>query len=132
MSDAYARDSWYRALKALASAESLLLVSADDAASRAYYAAFHAASAAFALSGKTFTRHTALRAAVHRDWVKPGVWSVEMGADFDALLELRDLGDYGGRQHVSSGDAAAAVETARRIIDAIRAEHPELAQTDSG
>jgi len=132
VSDDYARDLWDRGLNALASAETLLLVSADDAASRAYYAAFHAASAAFALAGQTFTRHTALRAAVHRDWVKTGIWGVELGADFDALWELRDLGDYGGRQHVTAEDASAAVETARRIIDTVRAQCPGLADPDDG
>ncbi len=41
MSADYARDQWERALNSLRSAEALLTVSPDDAASRAYYAAFH-------------------------------------------------------------------------------------------
>jgi uncharacterized protein (UPF0332 family) len=122
----YARDLWDRAHNALQSAETLLLVSADDAASRTYYAAFHAVSAAFALLGRTFTSHRALRAAVHRDWVKQGLWTPELGADFDALWELRDLGDYGGTGHVDVEDATAAVAAARRILEVLRAQHPEL------
>ena len=109
------------------SAEALLRVSADDAASRAYYAAFHAVSAGFAASGRTFTRHTAVRAAVHRDLVKPGVWPVALGADFDAIWELRDLGDYGGTHHVELEDAEAAITAARRIMAAVLSRHPELA-----
>ena len=126
MSLDYARNLWDRASNALKSAEALLTVSADDAASRTYYAVFHAVSAAFALSGQTFTRHSALRAAVHRDWVKAGIWAVQLGADFDAIWELRDLGDYGGTQHVQTEDAAAAVEAARRILTAIHSRCPEL------
>jgi len=124
----YAATLWQRARNALRSAESLLAVSSDDAASRAYYAAFHAISAAFALEEKTFRRHSALRAAVHRDWVKTGVWPVQLGADFDALAELRDLGDYGGPHHVGPEDAAAAVEAARRLVGAVRSRYPQLEQ----
>ena len=126
MSEDYARDLWGRALNALESAEALLSVSPDDAASRAYYAAFHAVSAAFVLAGRTFRRHSAVRAAVHREWVKPGTWPVELGADFDGLWELRDLGDYGGTQHVASEDVAEALRAARRIIGAIREQSPEV------
>ncbi len=128
MSADYARDQWERALNSLRSAEALLTVSPDDAASRAYYAAFHAVSAAFAVAGRTFRRHTALRAAVHRDWVKPGTWSVDLGADFDGLWKLRDLGDYGSTQHVTQDDAAQAARAARRIVAAIRERCPEIAQ----
>ena len=126
MSLEYACVLWERATNALRSAEALLIVSSDDAASRAYYAAFHAASAAFELEERNFRRHTELRAAVHRDWVKTGIWPVELGADFDALLELRDVGDYGGTHHVGPEDAAAAVQAARRVLDAIRSRCPDL------
>jgi uncharacterized protein (UPF0332 family) len=109
----YARDLWTRARNALKSAELLVNVSADDAAS--------------ALRDQTFRRHGAVRAAVHREWVKTGIWSVDLGADFDAIWELRDMGDYGGRQHVATEDAVAAVEAARRILDAVRLRFPDLA-----
>ena len=127
MTEEFARDLWQRAQNALRSAEALLAVSADDAASRAYYAAFHAVCAGFALEGRSFTRHTVGRAAVHRDWVKSGIWSIELGADFDALWELRDRGDYGGSQHVEADGAIAAVECARRILDAVASQCPDLA-----
>ena len=126
MSLEYARVLWDRALNALRSAESLLIVSSDDAASRTYYAAFHAVSAAFEVEGRSFSKHTELRVAVHRDWVRTGVWPVELGADFDALLELRDVGDYGGAHHVGPEDAAAAVQAARRVLDAVRSRYPDL------
>ena len=126
MSLDYAKDLWSRACNAQKSAEALLPISPDDAASRTYYAAFNGVSAALALRDKTFTRHSAVRAAVHRELVKTGIWDIEIGADFDTLWELRDLGDYGGSQHVSSDDAKAAIEAARRILDAIRSQNPEL------
>ena len=119
MTTDYANDLWRRARQALRSAEVLLSVSADDAASRAYYAAFHAVSALFAAQGRTFVRHTALRAAVHRDLVHTCIWPAALGETFDALWELRDTGDYGGAMHVSADDATAAVAAARSILAVI-------------
>ena len=51
----------------------------DSAASRAYYAAFHAVTALFGLEGRTFAKHSALEAAVHRDLVKTGKWASDLG-----------------------------------------------------
>jgi len=122
----YAKDLWMRALNALRSAETLVDVSPDDAASRAYYAVFDAVSAAFALQGRSFTKHREVRSSVHRDFVKTGQWSIDQGADFDALWELRDTGDYGGDLHVSHDEAKQAVAMARKIVDAVRADNPQL------
>ena len=64
MTAEYARTEWDRALEALAAATLLRAHGGfDSAASRAYYAAFHAASALFALEGRTFpnTRRSRLR-----------------------------------------------------------------------
>ncbi len=64
-----AADLWARALQALHTANSTAATDPDAAASRAYYAAFYAVSAMLALEGKTFSRHSALEVAVHRDLV---------------------------------------------------------------
>ena len=77
----YAKDLWRRAENALNSAEALLMISGDDAASRAYYAVFNAVSALFALHGTTFVKHSAVRAAVHRELVQKGLWTADSGAD---------------------------------------------------
>jgi len=58
--------------------------------------------------------------------VRTGIWSVDLGANYDALWELRDLGDYGDKQHVTTDDAAAALEAARRIHEDIRRLFPNL------
>ena len=75
----YARTLWVRAKETLRTAEHDLSVSFDAAASRAYYAGFHAVCALFALEGKQFSKHTAVRGAVHRELVRTGRWSVERG-----------------------------------------------------
>lgn len=70
--NAEAADLWSRALQALRTAKSNLAIDPDAAASRAYYVAFYAVSALFALQGKTFSKHSALRGALHRDLIKAG------------------------------------------------------------
>ncbi|HEX6864799.1 MAG TPA: HEPN domain-containing protein [Thermoanaerobaculia bacterium] len=113
-------DYWQRAAQALRTAEALVESDPDASASRAYYAAFHGISALFALKQQTFTKHTAVESAVHRDLVKPGLWPVEVGAAFSWLANLRYTGDYGGQEHVLPEDARLAVERARLILEKVR------------
>lgn len=96
----------------------------DTASSRAYYAAFYAVSAYFAISGTIFHRHTAVQAAVHRDLVNTGKWPDELGEDFRSLIDLRQTGDYGMYESVSESDALLAVTAAERIIAAVAPSFP--------
>ena len=111
-----------RANRALQTAEMLVSTDAESAVSRAYYAAFHAVTAVFALRGRSFTKHSALRAAVHKDLVKSGEWSVELGKDYDLVMSPRQTGDYGGTAYVSEENARRAVEASQRIITACQEE----------
>ena len=117
---------WNRALKTLQSAKVLLPLDPDSFASRAYYAAFYAVSALFALQGRTFSKHSALESAVHRDLVRPGHWPKELGADYSYLLRLRAKGDYGGLEHVSESEAIEANQMAERILRAVCEAHPDV------
>ena len=120
-----AGDLWDRALEALRAAETVLPTSADAAASRAYYAAFYGVSALFALQDISFSKHSAVEAAVHRDLVHTGDWDMELGAGYTKLRELRETGDYGGGEHVEPEDAKNALNTARHILEAVSANEPE-------
>ena len=123
--NACAADLWERAKKALVVAKTILTLDPDATASRAYYAAFYAVSAWFALSGKTFTRHSGVERAVHRDLVKAGIWPKELGKGYATLLDLRNAGDYGGGQHVLPSEAERALQTATDILRAVAEGHPE-------
>ena len=117
----YARTEWDRATDALREAHLLLANGGfDGAASRAYCAAFHAVTAFFALEGRIFTKHSGLEAAVHRDLVKAGRWSSDLGRDFSFCVELRGVGDYGTDVRVDAKQAADAIASARRILIAVR------------
>ncbi len=118
--NAHAADLWRRAVEALVTARHDLSVSPDAAASRAYYAAFDAASALFALEDRTFTKHSGVEAAVHRDLVKTGRWAAELGKSYSFLVALRETGDYGGGEHVTREDAEEAIERASLILNAVK------------
>ena len=114
----FARREKQRADRALQTAAMLVTTDPESAVSRAYYAAFHAVTALFALRGRSFIKHSALRAAVHKDLVKTGEWTVELGKDYDLVMSLRQIGDYAGTSHVSKENARHAVEAAQRVITA--------------
>ena len=114
----FARSEWQRAQRTIQSASTLLASDPESAASRAYYAAFHALTALFALRGQSFTKHAALRSALHKNLINTGDWAAELGKDYDLLIELRETGDYGGTTRVSEENACRAIEAAQRIITA--------------
>lgn len=126
----FALTEWQRALRTLASARQLVESDPDSAASRAYYAAFHALTAMLALRGQTFNKHSAIRAALHRDLLQTGVLDKEMGYAYDFLMDLRETGDYGGLAQVTNENARSAVEKAETFIKGIRQASPELDQEE--
>ena len=61
---------------------------------RLYYAAFYALSAALAKRGLSYGKHAAVRASMHRDFVKIGLLSAEAGMIYNRLFEWRQKADY--------------------------------------
>lgn len=124
MTEAEARDELVRSLRervaeAVATARNDRLLSPSAAISRAYYAAFYAASAVMAAEGRHFVRHAGLRASLHRDLVKPGRLSVECGRLFDELSKARQTADYLATVHQTTEEADAAIAAAEKVSDAL-------------
>ncbi len=92
----------------------------DVSASRAYYAAFYAASALLLNEGLDTSKHSGVIALVHQHFVKSGKLSKEQGRNLNWLFELRSVGDYGVSLHVDQGDARRAVDTAKAFLDAVK------------
>ena len=107
-----------------------LAVSPRNAATRAYYAAFHAASALFALEEREFSKHSAVESAVHRDLVRTGRLPKELGVDYSALFKLRLSSDYDVAEAISREAAEAAIAAAARILEAIQRLCPQLREDD--
>jgi uncharacterized protein (UPF0332 family) len=98
----------------------------DFAASRAYYAAFYAATAALLGEGLDLSKHSGVIAAIHQRFIKTGRLSKDQGKELNWLFELRNVGDYGVTVHVSQSDAARAIQAADSFLQAIKSLMPNL------
>ncbi|MBI3538289.1 MAG: HEPN domain-containing protein [Chloroflexi bacterium] len=92
----------------------------DFAASRAYYAAFYAATAALLSENVDMTKHSGVIASVHQRFVKTKKLNEEHGKNLNWLFELRNVGDYGATAHVSQSDAERAIQVAESFLNAIK------------
>lgn len=92
----------------------------DFAASRAYYAAFYASTAALLKEGLEFSKHSGVIASVHQRLVKTNKLDKEQGKELNWLFELRNVGDYGVTVHVSQQEAEKAIQVAERFLDVIK------------
>jgi uncharacterized protein (UPF0332 family) len=61
---------------------------------RSYYAAFYAANALLATPGLQRSKHSAVRAILHQQFIKPGLIEAEYGSLYDKLFERRMKSDY--------------------------------------
>jgi uncharacterized protein (UPF0332 family) len=93
----------------------------DFVASRAYYAAFYAATAVLLCEELEFSKHSGVIAFIHREFVKTGRLDKRHGKNLNWLFELRGVGDYGATIHVSRRDAERAIKVAAEFLDAIEA-----------
>jgi hypothetical protein len=126
----FSKAEWERAQVALNSARHFVESDPDAAGSRAYYAAFYGLTAFFALRGQHFTKHSSIRAALHRDLVHQGIIDEEAGKEYDLLMDARETGDYGGAAHVTEKGARAAVDMAARFLAAVERACPDVAKID--
>ena len=92
----------------------------DFAASRSYYAAFYAATAALLDEGLEFSKHSGIIASIHQRLVKTGKLDKERGKELNWLFELRSVGDYGVTVHVSQQDAERAIRVAESFLRVIK------------
>ncbi len=91
-----------------------------DASSRAYYAAFHAVSAALLSRGETYSRHGQVLGAFNRAFVHTELFPKEFTALLTRLFENRQSGDYDVLPGVTEAEARQDVADAQRIIEAVR------------
>jgi uncharacterized protein (UPF0332 family) len=117
---------WRHAQTALRAARENLRIDASTTANRAYYAAFYAVSALLAAEGRTYARHSAVEAAVHRDLVNTGRWSKDLGAAYRELNSLRTAADYDVSSFPTAERAREAVRQAEMIVETVRTSCPGL------
>lgn len=90
-----------------------------DAASRAYYAAFHAVSAALLSLGKTYSSHAQILGAFNKEFIRPGIFPKYFTKILTRLFEDRQIGDYDFIPSLSEEEARQDIEDAQQIVKAI-------------
>lgn len=91
----------------------------DQAASRAYYAAFYAAEAALLRLGETRSSHAGLIAAFGALVVKNGDFEPNIAALLRELFDLRNDADYELLGSITQRDAQRAIASAERFVGAV-------------
>lgn len=86
---------WSKAEESLASAEREMKAgSLGFAVNRIYYAAFYAVSAALLERQSLSKKHSGVRSAFHREFIKAGLLDPQWGRFYNELFEDRQEGDY--------------------------------------
>jgi hypothetical protein len=111
-----------RGSEALESAEILLAAAKHaDAVSRAYYAAFHHASALLVMGGEQARRHGGVERLLQRDLVRTGKLDAAVARSYAHLLKDRQDADYGAETVFTAELAAERIAAARTFCAAARA-----------
>ncbi len=91
-----------------------------DAASRAYYAAFHAVSAALLSREEAYSTHAQVLGRFNKEFVHSGIFPKEFTTLLTRLFEDRQSGDYDFLPGLTESESRQDVADARRIVEAIR------------
>lgn len=91
-----------------------------DASSRAYYAAFHAISAALSFHGFTFSSHAQTLGAFNREFIKKGCFPPESFRKVQRLFEDRQVADYDWNISIEAETAEKDLSDAKWLVFACR------------
>lgn len=91
----------------------------DDAISRAYYAVFHAASAALLSEGVTAKTHEAVKTLFGLYFIRTGKIENSYGRTIRELKDDREHGDYDVFTSFGREDAEKAIQEAERFLERI-------------
>ena len=91
----------------------------NTAVNRLYYAAFYAVSAALLARGFSSSKHSGVRALLHRELVRSGLVPRELGRFFDTLFDSRQKGDYADLVRFEASDVEPWFGLTRDLVDAL-------------
>jgi uncharacterized protein (UPF0332 family) len=91
-----------------------------SAVNRMYYAAFYCACCILARMNTGYGKHSAVRAALHRDVIKPGKLPIEFGQMYDELFQLRNRGDYALFCEFSTEQIESLMVLLKKFVDSVR------------
>ena len=88
----------------------------DFSANRIYYAAFYAVTAALMQLGQQYKKHSAVRAAFHREFIKTGLIPKEYGLLYDKVMRDREDADYLSFIHIEEDVLKQEIEEVKSLI----------------
>ena len=91
----------------------------DDAVSRAYYAVYHAMTAALLFKGQVYSSHARTIGAFNRDLIKTGVFPKNFTRVIHDLFDDRQLGDYDVDMSFEREIAEKNIKNAEMILSAV-------------
>ena len=86
---------------------------------RLYYACFYAVSALLLTRDFSTSKHSYLRSLMHREFVKTGLISKDMGDHFDMLFDNRLKGDYADFIRFKADDVTGWFDKTQKFVDHI-------------
>lgn len=92
---------------------------------RLYYACFYAVSALLLSQGQSTSKHTHLRALLHKEFVRSGQVSIEHGQFFDLLFNNRQKGDYSDLVVFEADEVGPWLKQATHFVDCVAHLIPE-------
>ncbi len=94
--------------------------SSGGAVNRCYYAVFHAASALAIRDSRTFRKHSALISFFHREYIKTGRLSEDLGQIFQETFIHRGEADYQDLVDLPLDMVTRLLENARRFVGKLK------------
>lgn len=112
---------WEKAQESLEAARRELAAGAYAfAINRAYYALFYAVSALLLEEGRQFKKHSGVRAAFNRDFIKTGRVGKKYGDLYNQLFDDRQAGDYIALTEFDAQYVQDKVEACKDILAHLR------------
>ncbi|MDO5474396.1 MAG: HEPN domain-containing protein [Phascolarctobacterium sp.] len=106
-----------RAKQCLESAELLLNVNDHGGSvNRSYYAIFHGMRTMLAIEGKDFAKHSGVISYFRKNYIKQGIFPVEVSDIIGEAFDIRNVGDYSDLVFVSKEEAKEQIENARAFL----------------
>lgn len=90
------------------------------AANRSYYAIYHAIRSVIALDGKEFVKHSGNNTYFRSEYIKTGIFDVELSDIITSAFTVRNASDYNDFFVIAKEDAVAQVEQAVKFYDAVK------------
>jgi uncharacterized protein (UPF0332 family) len=92
----------------------------DSCVSRCYYAMFFMAEAVLLTRGLKAASHKGVISLFGQQFVKPGIFSKELGKALKEAHDKRQIGDYGVGFTISREEAKGTLITAKLFVDAVK------------